>query len=472
MDERARALKLRRTRLKEKWQAQGEDALLLSIPGTTPWFAPAYHLRPLARLFWEAGCGKRLRVLSSTPPQHGKTTSFLHWIVSYLKCFPWHIVAYVTYESGIAWSKSREAREIAERAGLRIRRGSNSVAEWRTPEGGGFLATSIGGRLTGYRVDLLVIDDPHKDRVSAESPVYQRRAYEWFSSSAMTRLSKDASVIVNMARWAQGDLIGRLRKDSKVDWRVVNLKAISTDANGVERALWEAEKPLSYLKEQRDTGAVHPYDWAALYEGNPQPRGGGLFGDPARYDITPMDPANLRTWRWAIACDPAATAKTSADHSAIVVVGATGDGVNQKVYVMDVWRGQVEIPQLVKKLHQLQIHWNCPVWVESVGAFKAVAQMLRDVSSGTLKVYEVTPEGDKFTRALPVSASWGAGRVLVPRNETEYPWLKDFLAEVKSFTGKGDTHDDQVDALAYAFNAIDRRATAIERGVRKVPGSF
>lgn len=455
-----------------EWADGGVSSLLEFIPLVTPWYgAPVFHLKPLAELFWQAGCGNRLRVLSSTPPQHGKTTSMLHWIVAYLKAFPWQVVAYVTYESGIAWSKSREAREIAERAGVAIKKGSASVAEWRTTQGGGFLATSIGGRLTGYRVDLLVVDDPHKDRISAESPTYQLRAYEWFSSAAMTRLSKDASVIVNMARWSQGDLIGRLLENKKIDWKVVNLKAIKDDGT----ALWQQEKPLEYLKQLRDSGLVHPYDWAALYEGNPQPRGGALFGEPARYDVIPMDANNVKGWRFAIACDPAATAKNSADYSAIVVVGATGDGPNQKVYVLDVWRGQVEIPALVKKLNQFQARWRCPVWIEAVGGFKAVPQMLRDVGhtqDPALRVCEVSGRGDKFTRALPVSAAWGDGRVLIPRSEDEHPWLKDFLAEIKRFTGKGDAQDDQVDALAHAFDAVDRRVTSIERGIRKVPGSF
>jgi len=400
----------------------------------------------------------------------------LHWIVAYLQAFPWKNVAYVTYEAGISRSKSREAREIADRAGLEIQRGSDSVAEWQTTDGGGFRATSIGGRIVGYRVDLVVVDDPHKDRISAESGAYQRHVYDWFSGSAITRLPHDASVIVNMSRWAQGDLIGRLLQNHKVDWKVVNLKAINV-VDGEEKSLWESAKPIEYLRQLRDSGLIHPYDWAALYEGNPQPRGGALFGAPTFYDSVPM--ADIRGWRFAIACDPAATASSSADHSAIVVVGATGDGADQKVYVLEVWRGQVEIPRLVAKLRSVQEYWRCPIFVESAGAFKAIAQLLRDIGGASresktsaLRVVEVNPRGDKFTRALPVSAAWGDHRVLVPRSETEYPWVRDFIDEVSRFTGKGDAQDDQVDALAWAFDAVDRRVTSIERGVRKVHGSF
>ena len=53
----------------------------------------------------------------------------------------------------------------------------------------------------------------------------------------------------------------------------------------------------------------------------------------------------------------AATASTSADHSAIVVVGAVGTGVDQKVWVLETWRGQVEVPVLVQHLRRLQQLW-------------------------------------------------------------------------------------------------------------------
>ncbi len=79
--------------------------------------------------------------------------------------------------------------------------------------------------------------------------------------------------------------------------------------------------------------------------------------------------------------------------------------------------------------------------VEAVGGFKAVPQMLR-VQDPNLDVVDITPIGDKFTRALPVAAAWRDGRVRLPGAAS---WLEDFLDEVKIFTGLKDIHDDQVD---------------------------
>jgi hypothetical protein len=42
-------------------------------------------------------------------------------------------------------------------------------------------ATSIGGQMTGEGFHLMVVDDPVKDRATAESPVQRERHYEWFN---------------------------------------------------------------------------------------------------------------------------------------------------------------------------------------------------------------------------------------------------------------------------------------------------
>lgn len=451
-------------------EASGVQQLVGFVPLVTPWYQEPKHLEPLADLFYRADRDGKVRALSSTPPQHGKTESMLHWIVWYLLRNPTHTVAYVSYEAGIAQKKSRVAREIADRAGLALDANTRAAAYWRTKQGGGFLATGVGGPLTGFRVDLLVIDDPHKNRVEAESSVFQERALGWATSTAFTRLSPRASVIVNMARWADGDLIGRLYEEAEVEggWEQVNLEAIVDEGLSTEHALAESIKPLEWLKEQRRL--LGPYDWASLYCGHPQPRGGALFKDPTYYRMF----AEIAGARLAIGCDPAASAKTSADHSAICVVGAVGDGIDQKVYVLEVWRGQVEIPALVEKLREMQEKWRCPVYIESQGGFKAVAQTLRSIGAAgkggkpddpkdQLRIVEVSATTDKFIRALPVSAAWNDGRVFLPYDEE--PWKPEFIREVKKFTGKGDKQDDQVDAMSHAFRAVDRRVPDIRRGV-------
>ena len=53
------------------------------------------------------------------------------------------------------------------------------------------------------------------------------------------------------------------------------------------------------------------------------------------------------------------------------------------------------------------------------------------------------------------AAAWNRGDVLVP---TDAPWLDEFLAEVLSFTGLNDDHDDQVDAAVAAYDLLEPHA--------------
>lgn len=59
--------------------------------------------------------------------------------------------------------------------------------------------------------------------------------------------------------------------------------------------------------------------------------------------------------------------------------------------------------------------------------------------------------GDKFARAQPVAAAWNAKQVHIRSGAL---WADAFVSEVVGFTGVNDRHDDQVDALASAFQAM------------------
>jgi hypothetical protein len=52
---------------------------------------------------------------------------------------------------------------------------------------------------------------------------------------------------------------------------------------------------------------------------------------------------------------------------------------------------------------------------------------------------------------MPVAAAWTASRISVPTNTA---WSNAFVEEILAFTGVGDVHDDQVDALAAAYDQL------------------
>lgn len=427
----------------------GGERLPDFIRRVSPHRPPPPHFRPIIDLLERAAAGEQIRACISMPPRHGKTVLILHALAWWLSRSPADTCAYFSYNETQGRSKSRIARALALLAGVRLAKDSASLAEWRTELGGGLLAGGAGGGLTGQGVSgLLVVDDPFKNRREADSPVTRDAVWEWFNEVGFTRL-EGASVLVIHTRWHEDDLIGRL--DKMGGWEIVNVPAVAEDSDPLGRqpgeALWPERFSAARLEKTRVQ--IGDYSFAALYQGRPRPRGAVVFG-PARH----FDPVTetFRGCSVVIAADPAASEKTTGDWSTIVAlyVRARGPG-DVTVFVREVYRRQVQIPQFVADLRAFQArHSFAEVHVEAVAGFKAVPQMLRAIDPA-LRVREIHPVGDKFTRAQPVAAAWNAGNVLVPSNA---PWLKDFLRELSVFTGVKDEHDDQVDSLAHAYNNV------------------
>lgn len=412
---------------------------------------PPRHIAPLLAMF-ERARRSPVQLCLSLPPGHAKTLTIKRAIAWWLSHTPADLCVYATHSADKAHSESRRIRAMARDVGVVLAEDMANVHEWRTKYDGGLVAAGMKG-LTGHRVQgLLVVDDPYQDRTEAESRVNNEAVWEWFGTVADTR-RESASIIVVHTRWTPNDLIGRLAKMS--DWEVINLPAIADEGDPLGRAPGEALWPELYPIEKLESirrGPLGEWGFGALFQGRPTPRGLRVFGDAHHYTSLPSG------LRYVVGCDPAATASTRADWSVAVVLGVQSRGPQSIGYVVDVVRKQCEIPDFVGTLRTLsERHGHARVVVESVGGFKSVPQLLRKLDS-RLRVQEARLQGDKFVRAQNVAAAWNSGRLVVPESA---PWLADFIAECCDFTGAGDAHDDQVDALAHAWNAATSDAGAV-----------
>jgi len=412
------------------------ESLLDFIPRVTPRWDRPNHLADIANLFERILRGISVFALVSVPPQHGKTEVILHgiaWLLRYLQRIQ---IGYVTYADRIARRKSKLAQRYSIAAGTHLE--SEALSAWGTSTGGELLATTIGGQLTSEGLQLLIVDDPHKGRKDAESKVQRNAVHDFMTSTALPRVHPGGSVIVVHTRWHEDDCIGRLSKqvddDGNPVWEVINKPAIDDSGN----ALWEKRRPISWLEKQRRL--VLAYDWESLYMGRPRPRGAKVFRDVVYYEQRP------RIYRVAIGVDCAYTSKTRADWS-IAVVLAEAEGM---YYVLDCYRGQVESPVFARVLKGFMLAYPgaAMLWYGS-GAESGIAQHF--VNSGVPLAYE-SAVTDKLVRATPVACAWNAETIAVPRNAA---WLVDFLAVILGFAGTGEECDDDVDALAAAYDLLD-----------------
>ena len=107
---------------------------------------------------------------------------------------------------------------------------TQSVEEWETSGGGGLRAVGVGGGITGFGANLIVIDDPIKSRAEAESETFRENVWDWFNDDLYTRLEPDAAIILIQTRWHEDDLAGRLLRemeDGGEKWEVVSFPALA-----------------------------------------------------------------------------------------------------------------------------------------------------------------------------------------------------------------------------------------------------
>ena len=413
------------------------ECLLDFIPRITPRWVRPEHLAPFANIF-ERAQHEQVLACVSVPPRHGKTELILHAIAWWLSRRPHDTLGYASYGAEIAESKSMLARDYARSAGIRLRDDRNTLNEWRTPSGGGCLAAGVGGAWTGQGIIAGIIDDPFKNRVEAESPLIRQRIWDWFTSTLTTRVEPGGSRIVVHTRWHEDDLIGRLLASTEERWDLINLPAI--DDSGA--ALWPDRWPSEELEKKRR--AVGTYDWWSLFQGQPRPRGGQMFADPVRY----TEP-NINDARIVLSVDAAGTEGTHSDYTAAVAMAVRGYESEMTADVLEVMRVRLEPQKAALPLREFQArHGGGGLLIEATRDGKSLRKALEAIDN-RLVIREVPPLGDKLIRATPCAAAWSQGRIRVPLHA---PWLSDFLAETSKFTGLGDLHDDQVDAMSQAWN--------------------
>lgn len=423
-------------------------ALVDFVPRISPTLEAPRHLSPYAQTL-EQACPSKDHpggelVVVAAPPQHGKTELTIRAFLWWDTYCPGRRHAYITYNADRTLSVARSFWLLAEEAGYSPR---GTLEEIELRGGTRVKFTAINGSMTGYAITgVCVVDDPIKGPVEAASPTIRRRCVEWFDSVAWTRRHEGTSFVIMATRWHIEDLSGVLA--ARNGWRYLNLKAIAEDEDDPlgrqpGEALWPGHKPAEFFDAER----ANVYWWAAMYQGQPRPRGGEVFREPARYSELPR-----HGYRVAYGLDLAYTARTHADYSVLVELWRvdTDEPKRPLYYVVQVDRKQVDAPSFTLTLKARHSERAAPMRWYASGPEKGSADFIQRQG---LPIELKPPRGDKFVRAQPVAAAWNDGRVLVPDMAG---WVPAFVAELTSFTGIADTHDDQVDALAAAYDSLDR----------------
>lgn len=455
--------------LRRQWASPGDLAKHLD-PKTRQ--TPALQLidEHLVTLF-DAEDG---RLLLSMPPQEGKSQRVSRWFPLWaLTQNPELRIAIVSYEHGVArrWGRAiRDEIVMHPELGLRVRDDLAAQHEWQLDgHEGGVYTAGIGAALTGRPVDLLIIDDPIKDREQADSEVFRERAYSWWTDVGSTRLSPGASVVQVATRWHEKDLAGQLvaAEDGKL-WRTLNIPAQADHKPDDGRTDPLGREPGEFMESARRRTTRQweaikvrsgSRTWASLFQGHPSPAEGDLFKRDAwpRYEqplwVVRDDGARLVP---EAGRDPDVELVQSWDFTfsdtkkSDWVVGQVWLRRGVDAYLLDQVRERAAFARSCQMMLDLTARWPQAIakLVENKANGPAILNALRAKVGGLIPV---EPEGSKYARAEAVTPFVEAKNVWLPQAELA-PWVADFVEEAAGFPNAA--HDDQVDGLTQAVHRL------------------
>lgn len=396
------------------------------------------------------------RLIITIPPRHGKSAFFSQYLPAwFLGTEPDKRVLLASYGATYAETWGEKARNLLAEHGSKVFSVSvsdDSAAKNRwniNGRTGGMDTTGVSGALTGKGADLLVIDDPIKDFEQALSQTYREKTWDWWESTAFTRLEPGGIVVVVQTRWHEDDMAGRLEARYPGEWHRINMPALAEKGDILGRKTGEALFPERYTRDAllRIKAGMREFWWAALYQQRPAPEEGGLF-KREHFIVLPHGPRGFfnvtRYW------DKAGT-HGDGDYSAGVLMAEMG-GV---YWILDVCRGQWsarEREQVIKAravADKLAFGGRCETWIEQEpgsGGKESAENTIRNLAGVSVRAERVT--GDKVVRADPFAAQVEGLNVQL----VEAPWNEQFLQEAAMFPNGA--HDDQIDAAAGAFNKL------------------
>ena len=393
--------------------------------------------------------GEIKRLIIQMPPRHGKSElATIRYPVYRLERDGATRVIVGAYNQTLAEKFSRKARRIA-RQRFKLNDERTAADDWETEKGGGVRAVGVGGGVTGQGADLIVIDDPVKNREEAESETYRERVWDWYTNDIYTRQEPGCAIVVIMTRWHKDDLVGRiLDSEDGSAWTVIDLPAEAEAGDALGREVGAALCPDRFpLPELAKIKTVLGRDYTALYQQRPQPREGGMFKEHwlPLVDEVPARAKRIRWW------DRAAT-DGGGDWTAGVLV-AYADGI---FYIEDIVRGQwasgerdAIIRATADKDKEKYTVNPVTYWGEQEpgsGGKDAALAFVRLLAGYPVHTEPTT--GSKEQAADPLASQAQAGNVKVKRAR----WTSAFITEALDFpNGK---NDDQLESAARAANKL------------------
>ncbi|UZK65410.1 phage terminase large subunit family protein [Sphingomonas sp. M1-B02] len=394
-------------------------------PGAGP-LGRSWYLEAICQALIGATGSEGARLVITMPPRHLKSIAASVALTAFLLGRdPTRRIMVATYSQDLARLHATQCRAIMQSEWYRrlfpgtvIADDGNRMLEIVTTKGGGRKAVSVGGTVTGYGADIIIVDDCLKAD-DARSEAKREEAKAWFDGTLATRLnSPGGGAIISISqRLHEVDLAGLLiekgydhlclpavaERDERIQIgphryhqrRVGDV----LDRPGLTREKLEAERrnlgPQVYSAQYQQNpvapeGNLIRMDWFPTYEG----------------EILPEDCEKVfQSW------DTASSEEPTADFSVCTTWGYR----ERRFHLLDVFRARLAFPDLKKAVLRHQRRWQPDqVIIEDTGTGKSLWQEFR--SSGELRPQMWAVSGDKESRLIGVTGQLEAGMAFGQRS--------------------------------------------------------
>jgi len=492
-----------------------------------------WHLDAIAEHLEAVARGQIRKLCVNLPPRHSKTilcsVAFNAWIwcqkpdERYPLLGPGSRFMCLSYGDDLAMDNSVLTRRLIEspwyqeRWGDRvaIHKDQDAKGKFDTTSGGTRISGSFRGTVTGRGAGIRVYDDPHKmDEV--ESQTQRERVLTLYNTTLKSRVNdpRTSAEVLVAQRGHQDDLSSVFLNDPETVH--LNLPAeYDTTRHCVTSLGWE--DPRTYDGEllwadrwgpkELAQYKLNPYEWAAQWQQQPTPRGGGLIHEEwfQPHEVRRGDGGMLRfipevkPLYVLASLDTAFSEKETADYSALTIWVVHEDPItkHRKILLADAW--QKRLPELsgetveredgeseISWKKRQQAKWGLVEWVgysckrrrvnqliienknRAPDVVRAIKRLFADRDFG---VQAINIHGDKRSRASAIVDIFTDGMVHAPAVITKnddvqfLDWASNAMQAICSYPHG--SHDDLLDAMTLGLKYLRDNGWAIRKDEHK-----
>jgi predicted phage terminase large subunit-like protein len=403
----------------------------------------------------DIAAGTKPRAIVNLPP--GTAKSFIFAV-----CLPAWMLAHdasasilvVEHSKKLARDTTRNIRRILlsepfqRNFKTRIDEKWKGAGDFGTTKGGSVFATSIDGTITGFRADLIVVDDPLpiKDADNIDQIDFVN---ETFDNEIVSRTrDEDSRIVVVMHRLHENDLTGHLQEEGGYKFLAIPLlverPTTYTSRYGVwNRAKGEQIRVGRYSKKELRDLAFRP-SFRFLYQ---QGKAGGASLRVKAKHFSFFEGRRDTSLPFVFSIDTAQNGNANSSRMAVQVWQT--DGVSH--YLVDIFSAKCNYMRLWGELCQL------------VRRYPPAMILIEDTSSGSALIAQakerlpfnvrgVVPKKSKFERFRQHFRTISRRRIHLPISAD---WGPDWIEEIVGFPNAD--YDDQVDGLSMYLDYMATR---------------